>query len=117
MRKPEYDFFDSDGLYKIYNKDDRNHIIAVCENVFDTMIVIKALNHAAVSLPHDCSDALDDALDKLRVELEDSHKAEINALREEHAEEISSAKSESYQEGYEEGKDEAIPSEQIFDPS
>jgi len=105
-RKPEYDFFDSDGLYKIYNEDDRNHIIAVCESVFDTMIVIRALNHASVSLPHDCSDEIKAAV-----------KVATEELEEEYAGSISDARKEGHDEGFEEGKESRMPTEEIFDPS
>lgn len=117
MRKPEYDFFGSDGLYKIYNKDNRNHIIAVCENVFDAMIVIKALNHADVSVPHDCTDEIDAALDKLRAELEEKHKEEIKELQEENEGAVDIARRDGKDEGFEEGKESRMPAEEIFDPS
>jgi hypothetical protein len=63
MSKREYDFIDSDGLYKIYEKSSRHHIIAVCQSVFDAMIVIKALDHTAVSNPEPCDCSIEDASD------------------------------------------------------
>jgi len=115
-RKPEYDFFDSDGLYKIYNKDIRNHIIAVCENVFDTMIVIKALNHVDVNVSTYSDDEIDD-------EINAAVDAAVKEAKEEADITADERSADSYEKGFDEGK--AKGSEEaheearslIFDPS
>jgi len=108
MNKREYDFFDSDGLYKIYQKTKRNHIIAICQSAFDAMIVVNALSHpVVVSEPCDCSDEID--------ELKEAHEAQIEEIQEDHATELAAVKAEC------DGRiaeAEAIDKvEQIFDPS
>lgn len=50
--KEEYDFIEDThfGTYQIYNKRSRGNIIAVCENVFDAQIVVKALTNGLSSV-------------------------------------------------------------------
>lgn len=95
-KEREYDFVESDDLYKIYENRNRHHIIAVCQSAFDAMTVINALSHADVD-PCDCSEQVDKAVEEVEDrykneidQLKDDHLQEIDDLREEHRDEINS---------------------------
>ena len=127
-KKEEYDFVEDleYETYKIYNKRDRSKIIAVCENVFDAQIVVKALTNGLSPLPCDCTDEIKVALDKAEKEFDE----QLDEIREDHKTAIEETRveardegredghSDSYNEGYADAEQEMKPvKEIIFDPS
>jgi len=123
--KEEYDFIEDThfGTFQIYNKRDRSKIIAVCENVFDAQIVVKALTNGLSPMLCDCDDAIQAALreqdEKFETELDEA----VTRAREEERVDIDDKIREAREEGIEEGRElgsaEAYAETKVvlFDPS
>lgn len=124
-KKEEYDFVeDIDySTYKIYNKRDRSKIIAVCENVFDAQIVVKALTNGLSPVPCDCDDAIQAALREQDERFETELDEAVTRAREEERVDIADQIREAREEGIEEGKElgsaeaYAETKSTLFDPS